>query len=408
MFADVDCTGQTDIRIFGGDLRLNVARQRIGGVFARRVLPVFRTAETRQLDDQEGHRRIVPFRAPVGDQRLVERIVMRISGVGAALIPDDAFDGQRRPCIDHAIVQIAMELRVFVDRRGTARLLFLQIRLFGFRSGGDLRFPISQSFFVLLVSVGGKLFLLRGIDVGVFRDLREIAFQFRGFIALLGDPRLDACAAPRRINQTNRNIQILMQLARKEIGRRAETVRHLRGADDPAAAKRIRRVFLQLVQRHTSRLIRIADFRIVGRRHFLFAILRGPAAAERLADRHFHVRLACAQPHVADDDIDQLDGIVPFLREEGERLLSGFLRSEHGAPFALRVRLDRHRFVSKRRRDILFRGSRPEKRDRRALLQHHVRREHGIESHIGHRPRDEQNRRHPQRHLLHAHTPLHG
>ena len=53
MFADVDRAGQADVRIFGGDLRLNVARQRIGGVFARRVLPVFRTAKTRQLDDQK-------------------------------------------------------------------------------------------------------------------------------------------------------------------------------------------------------------------------------------------------------------------------------------------------------------------------------------------------------------------
>ena len=110
-------------------------------------------------------------------------------------------------------------------------------------------------------------------------------------------PRFDLRAAPRSGDEAHRGPGGLLQLAREVVTGRGELGHRLRLCDLPFDGR------LERSQR--LRADRIRD------RHHADGVVRGVrdlrAGIERAMDLHDHVRLAGAQPHVADQDV--VDGL---------------------------------------------------------------------------------------------------
>ena len=156
--------------------------------------------------------------------------------------------------------------------------------------------------------------------------------------------------------------------------------------------------------RRNQPLERIADLRIGGVAHLLFAVLRRPAAAEDLSDRHLHVGLAGAEPHFADQNVVEGHALLPVGNPDRVSGFARLHRREFGAPFAVFTRFGGHFLSVELDRHGALRIGGAEESDRLLLLEHHVGGEDRIDLEIRDRVR-RQKRQRGEHHQKSAHFP---
>ena len=152
------------------------------------------------------------------------------------------------------------------------------------------------------------------------------AFPQRGFV----HPGLDRCAAPVGDQQSHGDAQHLVELPGEEVRHRARVSHGLRRVLFPgagAAFQRRRRVLLAY-RAHTYR-----HGRFRAQNHFRRAFYRLPVET---AHRHFHIGLAGAEPHLADEHV--ADGGLIAVAEADAVGASGGRSGDAGHPFAVAVR----------------------------------------------------------------------
>ena len=118
------------------------------------------------------------------------------------------------------VVKIGIFPRLRRRRRG--RIERIEALFPGVES--DLRFFLQRRNFLLLLLAG---------SAGAF-DLGEFAGTVGGAVARFADPALDRRAAPAGVDHADRDVQILVQLAREIVAERAEGADRFGRADHPA------------------------------------------------------------------------------------------------------------------------------------------------------------------------------
>ena len=268
-----------------------------------------------ELHEIERHVGIAPVAAPLRNQLLhimrVVGVIVRVN-VRLALIPDKAPRRHIKQRADHRIVQIA----------DLVRILEAVVRLY------------------------------------------DIGLDFAG--SGLGHPCLDARAAPCRLNQTDRHAERVVQIAREEIGRRAERSHRLGGRNLPFAPAGVHRL-----RTGHHRGVEQTDVLILG------SLDQGlDPAVDRLAQiarhRHLHVRLPGADPHFADHHVLQRNGIA--VADTDRIRTAGSRSGNFQQPLAVGVGLRRIFAAVPRGRDrhLFRRRSLPPQVHLALPLEHHV------------------------------------
>ena len=153
------------------------------------------------------------------------------------------------------------------------------------------------------------------------RIVQRIAFH-----SIAANPRLARRAAPRVVDQADRHIELIVQLAAKEIADGRKALRRFRRANFPLAVEILdRRLAARLLHAHETNL------RMIGGRNFQVAV-------RRQRQRPLHIRLARAEPHFADEDVVHLQPILAAFDDQLQRLADR-QRLERHAPIALVVGL---------------------------------------------------------------------
>ena len=184
------------------------------------------------------------------------------------------------------------------------------------------------------------------------------------------DPGLDRRAPPTRRDEADRHIQLAMQVTPEEIEHRRERAHRLWRALDPLA--------VDMMGRRAGGSVRDleqANLGVVGRGdHFR-------SVACPLGYRPLHVRLPRPEPHLADQNVLEGDG-VPTGNRYFDRL-SGGNRFQSDAPVPLFIGLGRGSVVADRHGNFFFRLG-PTPNHRRSLpLQDHVVADDLRQAHVG-------------------------
>ena len=346
--ADIGDDGHADVREFlrGEPLRFAefrpIAVAGFGLNFGKR----------RELHAEKSEVADAPVAPPVGDHVGVEGAVfVRAAGVGFALVPDGAANAEGDDRRDHRVVEFG---RFPVGAAGRT-------------TGGFL--PLGRELGGVGIELGlGFLRAFQGGGVAV----EDVAFV--GRIArehVVAHPDLGRRTAPRRVNQPDRHLERLFQIASKIITNGREARRAARIAGGPTTFDvRQRRVGLDARDGEKT------DVRIGGSRDVRLRL-------ERLAQRPLHVRLPAANPHFADEYVLELHARLARDREHGRRGGGGERLEFHGPLGAARgggglLTLELHRDL------LAVVGPAPD-RERDALLQDHVIGENRRQLHVGER-----------------------
>ena len=149
-----------------------------------------------------------------------------------------------------------------------------------------------------------------------------------------GRPAFGRRAAPGSVDQADRHAEGLLHVDAEEVRRGAETTGRLRGAARPAALAILLRAFGPDVRDGEQ-----ADLRMVGGRDVLLGMIGRTQV-------HFHVRLARADPELAEQHVGQRDPVLAggIFDHDLMRSAGGGGR-EPGFPAAVGTGLDGDRFV---------------------------------------------------------------
>ena len=273
-----------------------------------------------------------------------------LPGVGASLIPDESLDGERRPRRHHAVP----------ERRG------------------------------LLVGALGRC--------GDFRRRLEAAGR---------RPRLDARAAPRRVDDSHGDVKRVVELQRVVERHGGEVIaerllERLGREVAPHGLPVIARLDLP-----DPAVLRVADERTArrGRHHRTLPVA---VARTRSPDRAFHVRLPAREPHLADEHVLDLLGVGGTGHLQDAVLLGRGQGIEHNAPGALRVRRRGLGLSGERDRHGFARVGRPPHGDRAIALQNHIVGERRRRRHLRLRSARGQSRRNGEKRLHGSFNCFHG
>ncbi len=203
--------------------------------------------------------------------------------------------------------------------------------------------------------------------MGHFRDRLVVNDLFRD--SRQWRPIHSGRAAAVHLDQSDRNLQFLVQLEAEVIGDFGEAAAlprfvaaervagredRLGGADDPA------RGFVEIVAAgRLAGVVEQANLRLVGR------------FRRRVANRPPHIRLPRADPDFTEQHVGQRDRVLP-LHDQLQRFARGLERRQLAAPFAAAVRHDRRRIPGQRHLHRLARRGRAPDDDRHLPLKHHV------------------------------------
>ena len=282
-----------------------------------------------------------------------------LAGVRLALIPDGALDGIARERRDHAVVKYG-RAAVTAGRGGGLRRRLRE----GLPFGTSL-----ASRFEIFLEVGDILVRRLGIVFNSPRELLGDPFQLRiGFQRALAGPGLGRGAAHRGVNHADRHAESLLKVAAEVVGHRREIGDRLGTAFRPLA--------LDVSCRfnggpHGHREEPELIVRRVGR-HLL--------GVGGELQRPPHVRLPAGDPHLADQHVLDLNGVVAG---DGERerppRVAGF---DADLPAAV-LRGGLSLLVAEFDGDLLTVGSRAPDRRFRASLKDHVVGEQAVRLDIG-------------------------
>jgi hypothetical protein len=302
--ADIDRHGHAEP---GQGGRLDLLLAEFGPAVAHRGVVRIARLVVGELHEVEWKLGLPPRRAPAVHQRLhLLEVARRGAGVRLALIPKRTADRVGDERGNHAVVQARELLFVAGDPRllGRGREC-TPVGHRGLRAGQPFPDPLEVGLEIRLPLGGGR----RG-----FARLRGQLGQSLRFLGRLRtDPRLDARAAERGVEQSDRHIQLPHDVPREEIPRGGELPYRLRRADDPRRIHRFGgegQVFARDFEMPDERLVRI---------RLLALEVRG------LLHDPLHVRLARAQPDVADEHVGErertsaADGQGPRLLARGKR-----------------------------------------------------------------------------------------
>ena len=173
-------------------------------------------------------------------------------------------------------------------------------------------------------------------------------------------PGLDTGAAPRGMQQTNRNAQLLMNLAAKEIARRRKSTHGFRRADVPASLA----LGLRFLVSHARRLEH-TNFRIVRGVFFFLKIFRR-------FNRHLHVRLSGTEPDFAHEHILDVNGLIARFHKEHLRFSRSLHLVEANHKLPRSIRLNCLLLTRKGNRHLSARISPSPNRKLLIPLQHHA------------------------------------
>ena len=198
----------------------------------------------------------------------------------------------------------------------------------------------------------------------------------KGLLGLGAHPGLDRRAAPRGIDQPDRHVELLVQLTAEEVACGREVAHGLRAAKSPVASAIVLRLRGRLAIDGEQ-----ADFRVVGRGNL--GILVGHTTYA-----HRHVRLARAEPHLADQYVGKLDQVGLALHLQLQRS-AGLERIELERPFSGTVRGYRLGLIAQGDRHLFGRVGPTPNRNWHFALQHHVVAEHARQLHVSRGDRDQ-------------------
>ena len=130
--------------------------------------------------------------------------------------------------------------------------------------------------------------------------------------ARLAGPRLRRRASPRRVNDPDRHVPRLLEIASEEVADGREVLHRLGRTDVPLAFDGGQRR-----QRFLLRDAEVADPRVVGRRDLLFPVV-DRLLSDAQAELPLHVRLAAGHPDLADENVAK-DDLVRARDRQRER-----------------------------------------------------------------------------------------
>ena len=205
-------------------------------------------------------------------------------------------------------------------------------------------------------------------------------------------PRLGRRAAPRAVDEADRHVARPLQLAREEVADRREVRDARRRGDHPGRRRVHRRHVVLRVERGDALHREQADARMVGGRDLLVGVLR-------LAHLPLHVRLARADPDLADEHVGEALRRGRAGDHELVRAARRF-RRQRDAPAAVTAGGRRDALRAQADLDALVgRGPAPDA-DRHLLLQHHVVGEDRRQPRIGRGGRRGQEQQEEERHAM--------
>ena len=349
-FADVDDDGLA--AVLDGVLRLRLAFAQFspGAVAGLGLL----RHEIGELHPVEGEIALLPLVAPVLDHEREEvAVFIGAGGIAFALIPDGAFDAVADRGEQNAVVDVAGAVVAGKLLQRALRGAFAELGLFRLRFVSAL-FPGGEAGFVaLLGGIAGEILLTRrpavheGFEASIL--LQHIAAH----------PGLRGAAAPRVVDQTHRHIERLMQRAAEEKAHTAEFAHIGWRALRPRAFE----VILRLLR---------ADLRH-GDEADVWELRRGDLQIGVIAlrDAPLHVRLAGADPHLADEDVFELH-LVGALDAHRRGFRAGRHGIEFHGPLALRIGLAGLGLAAESDSDLRAGRVPAPDRVRLLLLKHHV------------------------------------
>ena len=293
--ADVVCDGHCGVFVLIREFLLGFPEDRE----AVRVAVV----ERGKLYEVERHVGFVELFAPGCDKSFHLFVVKcAVTHIGAALIPDCAFECEFEQRVDHCVEQHGRLLVIVktqaVRETGQVGKSFL-VR------GGDFCFRnpffhIGNGFFV------GGVALFRSGNVGEERIVDAAQFRLGGETAGAG-PRFNACSAPVDGDQADRDVERLVEIAAEEVCDGGEVADAARRADLPASAGDI---VLRLHGGAVEIAVENTDRGQIGFLDFLTGVVG-------IVQSPFHVGLTGTDPDVADDNVFKPDLIFPFDDQVG-------------------------------------------------------------------------------------------
>ena len=274
-----------------------------------------------QLDEINRQIGIFKHLAPAADQRSHPPSVIGVvrPDVRFALIPEYATQRKRRQRTDHRIVKhrrlpgMPFLLKRFqflrISRRRFRHHAVCQRLPVFFQPGGLFRQRPGQQF--ALPRRTGRLGGNQVQNIRIAVNHRE-PFRRR--------PGINPGTAPVGTDQTDRHLQLLLQIPAEEITDRRKRTDRLRRTHLPGR--------FHIVERRTTHFVRHleqTDLRVVGRGDFRIAVDAGHRAP-------LHIGLPGAEPDFADQDIRQFE-TVPALHRQSQRTTGRHRRQRH-APLA--------------------------------------------------------------------------
>ena len=354
-------------------------------------------AERRNLRPVEREFLLAPDLAPALDERPRLVVVEHPFGhVRLALVPDGAAGGERDDGVDHRVVHAGRRRPARkrmaagqgkAGRRRRQEVIVLRRLSRGPQPGVGLLARIVRGRRLDLPEVGelARADLVR--DIRHLVDAREAGRR---------RPRLDTGPAPRRRDESDGRLQLLVEMPPEEIEHGREVRHRLRRAGRPP------RVHVPL--RHAAQDVRHeeqANLRVLGLSDLPKAVGRGPHAP-------LHVRLARADPDLADQDVVQRKRVGSLDRHLVGA--AGLHLGKLDLPLAALVGC-RLLVVSRERHgDLLTRFRPAPDLHRHVLLEDHVASDHARQRHVGRRGRRKDRRQNqpdtaPSSHVHHFCTP---
>ena len=348
--ADVD--RDRDPRI-GQGKRLQLRLAKFGPVLLGCVRFGLDLAEVGQLHEVEGKIALPPLPAPTLDEPAhFSGVRGALETVGLALIPERTADREGNKRMNHGMMKLRW-LRIETD--GPRHLRRFRQRISRGQSNLRIGGPFLQMRDVLLVA-GESLVRSRRGGVQLVAEFCPFGHGRHRFLI---DPSLNRCPTPTCMEQADGHAELPGNLPREKITHGSKAAHGLRRTNFPAS--------VQIRTResgHRARDLEMTDFGKL-RRSFFRVIIR------RLGNRPFHVRLAGAKPHLADENIGE-DQFVGTADRQVLRFVIRGKRVECHPPFAPRIGGGHLLLPGKGHGHGLTRCSRPPDGQRHVALQHHI------------------------------------